>query len=170
VRSDLGRSGPGIVLGTTHGEPYGLVRDAIKHRDRVRLAGDAFTQVWYVFDVESPEPHASLDKATQLADRQDIRCAATNPCFELWLILHFRDQHDALTTKDACDHLMGLPCGYDKHGKAFSYALCRDQREAAVARADALVTRYEDAVPLRDRNPWTSVQELFRRLQNAAAI
>jgi hypothetical protein len=96
--------------------------------------------------------------------------AATNPRFELWLILHFRDQHDALTTKDACDHLMGLPCGYDKHGKAFSYALCRDRREAAAGRADALMTRYDDAVPLRDRNPWTSVQELFRRLQNAAAI
>jgi hypothetical protein len=32
------------------------------------------------------------------------------------------------------------------------------------------MTRYDDAVPLRDRNPWTSVQELFRRLQNAVAI
>jgi hypothetical protein len=169
VRSDLGRSGPGIVLGTTHGEPYGLVRDAIKHRDRERLAGDAFTQVWCVFDVESPEPHPSLDKATQLAERQGIRCAVTNPCFELWLILHFRDQRDPLTTKDACDHLMNLPCGYDKHGKAFNYALCRGRREAAAGRADAFATRYEDAVPLRDRNPWTSVQELFGALQRATA-
>ena len=62
---------------------------------------------------------------------------------------------------------MSLPCGYDKRGKAFSYALCRDLREAAAGRADALVTRYDDAVPLRDRNPWTSVQELFRKLQDA---
>jgi RloB-like protein len=169
VKSDLGRSGPGIVLGTTHGESYGLVRDAIKHKHRELRADDPFTQVWCVFDVESPDPHPALDNAVQLAQRNSIHCAITNPCFELWLILHFRDQRDPLTTKAACDQLMGLPCDYSKHGKAFSYAQCREHRETATSRADALAASYDDTAPLLGRNPWTSVHELLRALQQATA-
>lgn len=60
VRSELGRSGPNIVIGTTHGEPLGLVRDAIAHQRRDRQQGDGFDHVWCVFDVECPEPHCTL--------------------------------------------------------------------------------------------------------------
>jgi hypothetical protein len=64
---------------------------------------------------------------------------------------------------------MSLPCDYSKHGKAYSYAQCREHRESAAERADALAARYEDAIPLLGRNPWTSVHELLRALQQATA-
>lgn len=169
VRAELGRSGPNVVIGRTHGEPLGLVEAAIGHRERDRRDGNPFTQVWCVFDVESPTPHGALDRAVALADRNNITCGITNPCFELWLILHFQEQRGWLTSDEACDRLMALECGYDKHGKAFNYELCKNSRETAAARADALGTGYEDAASLRDWNPWTSVQELFRSLDNACA-
>jgi hypothetical protein len=81
--------------------------------------------------------------------------------------LHFQEQRGWITTDEACDRLMGLGCGYNKHGKAFSYELCKGNREAAAERADALGALYEGAAPLRERNPWTSVQELFRALKDA---
>lgn len=170
VRRDLGRSGPGIVIGSTHGEPLGLVRAAIDHRERERRDGNPFTQVWCVFDVESPTPHPSLDEAITLAGRSKVRCGISNPCFELWLILHLKDQWGWLTTDDACGHLMRLPCGYDRHGKRFDYDLLRRHREIAADRADALGARFDDPVPPRERNPWTSVHELFRELQQAAGL
>jgi hypothetical protein len=145
------------VIGRTHGEPLDLVEAAIGHRERDRRDGNPFTQVWCVFDVESPTPHGALDRALVLANGNNITCGITNPCFELWLILHFREQHAWLTSDEACDRLMALGCGYDKHGKAFNYELCKSSRETAAARADALRASYEDAVPLRERNPWTSL-------------
>ena len=88
-------------------------------------------------------------------------------CFELWLILHFQEQRGWLTTDEACYRLMGLGCGYNKHGKAFNYELCKDNRETAAERADALGAGYDGAVPPRERNPWTDVQKLFRALRDA---
>lgn len=167
VRRELGRSGPNVEIGRTHGEPLGLVRAAIDRKERDRRDGNPFTQVWCVFDVESPTPHGSLDQALTLAGRNTITCGISNPCFELWLILHFQEQRGWLTTIEACDRLMGLGRGYNKHGKAFNYELCKSSRETAAERADALGVGYDGAVPLRERNPWTSVQELFRALKDA---
>jgi hypothetical protein len=71
------RAGSSVVFGTTHGEPLGLVRAAIAHKRREQLAGDAFSQVWCVFDVACPEPRKSLDEAMRLAERHGISCAVT---------------------------------------------------------------------------------------------
>ena len=169
VRRDLGRAGPNIEIGGTHGEPLGLVRAAIAQRERERREGNPFSQVWCVFDVEAPQPHGALDEAVTLAGRNRIRCGISNPCFELWLILHLREQYGWLTTDQACDQLMSLACGYDKHGKRFDYDLFREHGETASDRADALHGRFTDPIALRERNPWTSVHQLFRELRQACA-
>lgn len=169
MRRDLGRSGPNIEIGGTHGEPLRLVRAAIDQSERERRDGNPFSQVWCVFDVEAPQPHGSLDEAITLARRNKIQCGITNPCFELWLILHFNGQRGWLTSDEACEHLMSLPCGYDKHGKRFDYDSVREHRDTAAERADALHAQFTDRMQLRKRNPWTSVQELFRELRQSCA-
>ena len=72
-----GRPGPSVVFGTTHGEPLGLVQAAIRHKRREQQAGDAFSQVWCVFDVHCPQPRETLDEAMRLAERHGISCAVT---------------------------------------------------------------------------------------------
>jgi hypothetical protein len=49
-------------------------------------------EFWCVFDVEWPRNHPGLKEAVQRARANDIYLAISNPCFEVWLILHFRDQ------------------------------------------------------------------------------
>ncbi|MGH3940412.1 MAG: RloB family protein, partial [Pseudonocardiaceae bacterium] len=56
---------------------------------------------WCVFDVEWPKNHPNLKQAIQLARDHNIRLAISNPCFELWLILHFEDQTAFLNTDEA---------------------------------------------------------------------
>ena len=126
VKGDLGRSGPGIELGRTHGEPLGLVRSAISHKEREQQLGDSFNQVWCIFDVEAPEPHASFNQAVELARQHNIRCGITNPCFELWLILHFEECHGWLTTDQACRHLANLSSGYDRNTKVSTTVAAAD--------------------------------------------
>lgn len=58
-------------------------RDARKNR------GAAYDEYWAVFDVDS---HPNLDEAIQLAERSGVLVALSNPCFEVWLHLHFNDQ------------------------------------------------------------------------------
>jgi hypothetical protein len=62
MKSDLGRKGPNIVIGTEHGEPLSLINAAIAHNEREMQQGDSFDQVWCVFDIEAPVPTHPLTK------------------------------------------------------------------------------------------------------------
>src|ERR1041384_2942707 len=72
--------------------PLALVRKAIALRNRAaQMAQDAFDHfdaVWCVFDKDQFD----LLSAEQLALAQGVKIAVSNPCFELWLVLHFQEQ------------------------------------------------------------------------------
>jgi hypothetical protein len=76
---DRGGMRPAVVFGTSHGEPLGLVRAAIAHKRREQRAGDAFSQVWCVFDLHCAGPRPALGEAMELAERNGISCAVTCP-------------------------------------------------------------------------------------------
>lgn len=83
--------------------PMELVERAISQRARdVREAkrglGDAYDEYWCVFDVDV---HPHLPEALDLAASADIKIAFSNPCIELWFILHFVNQTAYLERKDA---------------------------------------------------------------------
>jgi RloB-like protein len=48
-----------------------------------------YDETWCVFDVDE---HPFLAEAQQQARDNDINVAISNPCFELWAVLHFQDQ------------------------------------------------------------------------------
>lgn len=81
----------------------------------VESAGDPeIDQVWCVFDVESPRPHPNLEEAVALADRGGVHLAISNPCFELWLMLHEEACSSSLTTKQVERLANGLAACSDK--------------------------------------------------------
>ncbi|MFF7022591.1 RloB domain-containing protein [Streptomyces klenkii] len=71
-----------VRIRTKSCSPAQLITYAAGERDRI---GDDFDQVWCVFDVDHFEVACAIDRAR----REGIRVAVSNPCFELWLILHF---------------------------------------------------------------------------------
>lgn len=169
LRSELRSKGVTIKLGNTSGEPLGLVQDAIAHQERApRSREDGFESydhVWCVFDVEAPRPHPTLEQALRRADADGVRCAISNPCFELWLLLHFADHPAYLTTEDACRKLEAHPCGYARPGKSLRYADVQHLCDSAIQRAQALASCNESSSPVVDRNPWTSVWQLVHELR-----
>ena len=77
-----------------HGTPLSLVKKAVaekKRNDREarRGRGRAHDEVWCVFDVDE---HPDLNQAVSLARDHDIHLAISNPCIELWFLLHFQPQ------------------------------------------------------------------------------
>lgn len=81
--------------------PRTLVSLAITARNRAIDEEGEIDELWCVFDVEWPRNHPGLKEAIDQARQNGIEVAASNPCFELWLILHCQDQTAWLNTSDA---------------------------------------------------------------------
>jgi hypothetical protein len=76
------------------GTPLTLVERAVtaKHeseREADRGRGRAYTDIWCVFDVDQ---HPNVADAIELASKHGIEVVVSNPCIELWFIIHFEDQ------------------------------------------------------------------------------
>ncbi len=163
-----------IKIGAGHGEPYQLVKAAIEHQRRAPQQAEdryeTYDQVWCVFDVEAPQPHPRLAEAIRLADRRSVRCAMSNPCFELWLYLHFREQHGYVTSEQMGRLLEGCECGYTRNSKQFDFSAIHKRLVEASDRARRLHERHDGKEDVTKRNPWTSVDVLVAELyRNATA-
>ena len=85
-------------------EPRKLVEEARAAKRSERRQSTGVTKYWCVFDVEAPTPHARLSEAVQMARDNEISVAISNPCFELWLVLHYTD-HESWIDNDDCGSL-----------------------------------------------------------------
>lgn len=80
-----------IQTGQGGSVPRTLVAMAIDARRRAIDEDAEIDEFWCVFDVEWPRNHPGLEEAVKQAHANGIKLAISNPCFELWLILHFQD-------------------------------------------------------------------------------
>ena len=86
---------------TAGSAPLTLVTAAVEARARAFDEEGEVDEVWCLFDVEWPKNHPKLREAVALAEARDVLVAVSNPCFELWLALHFGDRTAWLDTRDA---------------------------------------------------------------------
>lgn len=115
--------------------PLTLLRMAVEARERADREQGEIDEIWCVFDVEWPTNHPGLKEALELARRHGIEVAVSNPCFELWLVLHFQD-HRSWLDNDAARRLRRSCDGQvDKGVVGASYMAMRD---LATVRAVAL--------------------------------
>ncbi|GAB2985940.1 RloB family protein [Saccharothrix stipae] len=80
--------------------------------------------------------HFDIAAALREADRAKVNLAVSDPCFELWLLLHFADHRAHIADYRAARDLLArhVP-GYDKK---LDYAVFDPGLERAVARAALL--------------------------------
>lgn len=172
IRADLRATNVSIKLGKKFGEPSQLVEDALAHKIRAsNSAEDGFEeydQVWCVVDVEAPTPHGRLAEALALAEKHSIFCAITNPCFELWLLLHIVDHRSYLTSKQAQRLLDKHLPSYTYGEKDFDYSEVRNGIYEACVRAKRQEEQCDPASRIPDRNPWSSVWKLVEELQQGS--
>ena len=108
-----------IQIPSNHGTPKTLVGLAKKYKRDAESAaaqeGDdnvAFDSVWCVFDVDE---HPLMLDAIQMARDNDIHLAISNPAFEIWLLLHFRDSPGMKRRDQLRKLLKEHVVDYDKH-------------------------------------------------------
>jgi hypothetical protein len=71
--------------------PVEIVKKARDLRRKANAEKDPYDFVWCVFDVESKmdqKARPRLSEAIAMARQLDINVALSNPCFELWILLH----------------------------------------------------------------------------------
>ena len=113
-----------------------------------------------MFDVESPNTHPNLDLVIAEAERDGIKVALSNRCFELWLILHDRDRTGYLTTDGAVKQAQKIPEVVGKDIKKPDQLVRR--RDEAKRRAQQLRRQMErDGENKLSTNPYTDVDVLI---------
>jgi hypothetical protein len=135
-------------------DPMSVVKKAVHLRDddrKRRGPRDRYDEVWCVFDVDK---HHTLAAAVALAERQSLRVAISNPCFELWLLWHFEDYSKPATAASLKDRLKPRGCANKTIPRGFDYATHTEALRRAASRP-ALTSQY--SVP---ENPGTSVPAL----------
>jgi RloB-like protein len=152
LRNSVGNPAVDITLVNRDKSPLQVVEYAI---DFVKRDERAFDEVWCVFDVDQFD----IDPAVRFAQRSRLELAVSNPCFELWLLLH-HDQCKAFCAgyDDVVDRLRRHLPTYDK--TCLRFADFAAGVSAAVERAREL----EPDGSKHDINPSTSVWRLVERI------
>ena len=154
-----------IVIPPLHGVPLTLVERAVvlsesaaAQAKREKDAFLAYDEVWCVFDIDE---HPKVNEARQLANARGIELAVSNPCFELWILLHFREHPGARHRHEVQSLVARYLPGYDKH---LAFEDVSKGVPAAQLRARALQQQAaEEGEP--HRNPTTG---MFRLTESIA--
>lgn len=118
-----------------------VVNEALNiQRKMRRLKADSFErydQCWAIFDHDN---HPNVEQHVKNARASGLFVAFSNPCVELWAILHFADYGRPANGNDIQNGLKELMPKYDPGGsKIFDYELMRVGYGEAVRRAKRLI-------------------------------
>jgi len=169
IRSELRSSLVGIRVVGHVGDPSQLVDHAIEERNRAdrraRQEKDEYLrydQVWCVVDVDE---HQRLPDARSRSRRAGIELVVSNPCFEIWPLLHLVDHKRACNAKEAQKLLAEVIPGYRKK---LDCAALRGKYKIAVKRAETLHRDHRENGNQDWGNPSTEVWKVVEQILSAA--
>lgn len=152
-----------IAIEQVGATPMTLVDSACADKRRADLDVDYY---WCVFDVESPKAHPYLHDARQKARDNEVLLAISNPCFEIWLVLHHQYVAKYLSTDEAVRLRKSLDNSDLKHLDAELY---RPLISRAMVNAKRLRVKHEkDGTSFPETNPSSSFDVLVQSLRDTA--
>ena len=155
---------PGNVCGSN---PINIVRHAKQRHDELKkdIGGDII--VWCVFDRDTHD-HDNFHNAMKMATDNGFDIALSNPRFELWYLLHFKDQTREIDGDKAHSALKKYLKDYDKNADVFDRVQARTK--LAAQRAVKLRKFHKDAFREQTSNPSTKVDLLVKKLQSISRM
>lgn len=135
---------------------------------KARRIGDdsvRYDEVWCVFDVDDKRA-LDLSSLRQEAEQYGIHLAISNPCFEIWALLHFQDHTAYIERRSLAGLLRRLLPDYEK---ALPFNRLYPSYPTAVQRATAL-DRQQEAAGDPGGNPSTGVYRLTERIREGGRV
>lgn len=156
-------SGALVSFERAAGVPLSVVNNAIDTLKRTKRASSfsRFDTVWAVFDRDE---HPNFEEAINVARQSDVRAVFSNPCFELWLVIHCCDWDRPIDRHSIQRELRRLIPSFDPDGaKRVDFRLLSDKVAAAINRAK-LMERRRIEERSDHGNPITTVYRLVEHL------
>lgn len=150
------------------GVPWTIVQTAVELRQSLTLlkrkSKDSFDgcfRVWAVFDRDD---HPLVEESLALARENNIDVAFSDPCFEVWPLLHLVDHGSQDHRHEVQKKLSALMPEYDhQKGAIINYEQIKDHFQTAYDRAQRLnKARIEENCALG--RPSTTVGELVMKI------
>ena len=142
-------------------DPVKIVKDAIRTVDNRGIRYDYGDRVFAVFDTDFNKDK-QIAEARKIARENDIDLILSNPCFEVWLLQHFRfSTRGYHSNEDVIDELINQWPEYRKSIDSFQSV--SDRTEFAIQNARKLSEFHNAVNPHTDnekRNPSTDVYKL----------
>nr|VFJ99196.1 MAG: RloB-like protein [Candidatus Kentron sp. LFY] len=155
-------------------DPLSVVRTAKSRQDsKKKKRKKPFDRVYCVFDRDK---HPRFDEASQqiaALQGQGFRSARSWPCFEFWLLLHFRytrqpfERDGSRTAAQNCENALKSKIKEYRKGKRGMFDELLPRLEEAKGNAARAL---KDAESTGENNPSTEVHELVGYLQNLNGI
>lgn len=96
-------------------DPVKIVQDAINSAEKEELDYDYGDRAVAIFDVDFGK-EKQIREAIALANSNNVEVVLSNPCFEIWLLLHFRYSTKSYNNNEAVlNELIKLWPKYDKN-------------------------------------------------------
>ena len=148
-------------------DPVNIVKDAISSYEKMGLEKDAGDLAFVVCDTDFNKED-QIQEARTLAEQNNITLILSNPCFEIWLLLHFK-----YTTKPYASNLEllnDLQNSWPEYSKNVgSFEKIYDKRLDAIDNAKQLKQFHElrnQIMDIEKCNPSTDVYKLVELLNN----
>ncbi len=126
-----------------------------------------FDEVWCMFDTEHLANTKPFKDAIDKAEKNKLSLAISNPAFEYWYLLHFRETNKPFADASELENeLKGSDCipNYKKNSHEI-FNLTYKHIEIALERAERLHITHPDYLTERFPNPCTTVYELIKKLR-----
>jgi hypothetical protein len=159
-----------VTVDDFHGGPLQLVDRAVEAKRREALGqrrsqGKAHDEVWCVFDRDE---HPNFARALEKAAANGIGVAVSNPCIEVWFILHFADQNAYLEREEAQRRSREL-LGCEKALTPGALEGLGRRYEDARQRARGLDMKHEGDGSPAHSNPSSTLWKLIDRIRDSAS-
>jgi hypothetical protein len=154
-----------LTIDAHHGSPIHLVNRAIvaqraERQEYRRGRGIPYDEIWCVFDDDHrPEVREAITRA----ERWGVGVAFSNPCIELWFVLHF-DHHGAWVTNDQIQRRASQLLGCDKNLTDAALDLLCERYEPARERAKAIAEGHVTAGASPYLNPSSTLWHLIESM------
>lgn len=146
-------------------DPVKIVIDAIKAAGNKGIKTEYGDSIFAVFDTDFNKEN-QIREARNLARRNRIEVVLSNPCFEVWILQHFRFSTRGYNSND--DVITELTNRWPNYRKSIdSFQYVSDRTQIAVENARKLIAFHNDINPRSDiegRNPSTDVYKIVEMI------
>lgn len=136
-------------------DPFRLVKTCIDHMEDKDVNIDDGDLAICAFDMDENPPER-IARAAELARENGMIIALSNPCFELWLALHYQDVYRPVDRREATAMVKKH---FSRYTKTCDLGAVIARRENAMRRSRRLmgIAGATDAMDLIDLNPASSM-------------